>query len=443
MLIINRFLIVFLDKIRYNVFYICSIILKGDVMKAAGIIAEYNPFHNGHKYHIEEVRRNTGADCIIVVMSGDFTQRGTPAIIDKYARAQMALSNGADVVIELPNCYASASAEFFADGAIALLDSLGIVDDVCFGSECGDIEKLRPVAELLADEPDEFKAFLQNELSLGASYPLARNRALLHTVPSFAENENIIGTPNNILGIEYMKSIIRRNSQIKPSTIQRTGADYHSFRYGEDIYPSSLSLRTALASNNTLDFMRNQVPESVFDILNKQYHVTYPIFPNDFSDMLSYKLLSESNIGYSSYMDVNHDLSDRILNHIYQTHSYEELCDKLKTKNLTYARASRLLCHILLNQKTQDILDYRNNGTVFYAHILGFKDDGRRILKEIKENATVPIITRCQEYKMLTDPLARKQFEGDLFASHIYEIIVGNKFGNSMRNEFERQIVKM
>lgn len=412
-------------------------------MKAAGIIAEYNPFHNGHKYHIEEVKKKTGADCIIVVMSGDFTQRGLPAIIDKYARAEMALANGADVVIELPHVYASGSAEFFADGAIALLDSLGIVDDVCFGSECGDISLLMPVAELLADEPEEYRSFLQSELQKGASYPLARNRALIHTVPSFAEHENIIGTPNNILGIEYIKSIIRRNSQIRPSTIQRTGADYHATRYGGTMYPSALSLRHGLMQNPSIDFLRGQVPDSVFEILNREFQVTYPVFPNDFSSMLSYKLLSDAKHGYTEYVDVNDDLSDRILKHIYHTHTFESFCDALKTKNLTYARASRLLCHILLNQKTADLQEFRENGTVFYAHVLGFKDDGRRILKELKDNATIPIITRTTEYHQLTDPIAKKQFEQDLFASHLYENVAGNKYGTPIRNEFERQVLKM
>lgn len=412
-------------------------------MKAAGIIAEYNPFHNGHRYHIEEVRKKTGAECIIVVMSGDFTQRGTPAIIDKYARAEMALLNGADVVIELPHVYASGSAEFFADGAIALFDSLGVVDDVCFGSECGDIELLRPVAELLADEPEEYKSFLQSELQKGASYPLARNRALIHTVPSFAEHEDIIGTPNNILGIEYIKSIIRRNSQIKPSTIQRTGADYHATRFGATMYPSALSLRHALVQNQTVDFMKGQVPDNVFEILKREFKLTYPIFPNDFTSMLGYKLLSDAKNGYSDYVDVNEDLSDRISKHIYHTHTFESFCDALKTKNLTYARASRLLCHILLNQKKEDLESYRKNGTIFYAHVLGFKDDGRRILKSLKENATIPIITRTSEYQQLESPIAKKQFEQDLFASHLYENVAGTKYGTPIRNEFERQVLKL
>ena len=149
-------------------------------MKIAGIIAEYNPFHNGHKYHIEQTRKITGADFIIVVMSGNFTQRGTPAIMDKYSRARMALENGADMVLELPSCYACGSAEYFADGAIALLDKLGCVDYVCFGSECGDIELLRPIAEILATEPENYSEMLRAELKSGATFPRARNRALIH-----------------------------------------------------------------------------------------------------------------------------------------------------------------------------------------------------------------------------------------------------------------------
>ena len=149
-------------------------------MKVTGIIAEYNPFHRGHAYHIEQAKKLTGADAVVVVMSGDFTQRGTPAIMDKYARARMALMNGADVVIELPSCYACASAEYFADGAVALLDSLGIVDTLCFGSECGSIDMLRPIAQVLVDEPEAYKKTLKAELAIGRSYPTARNTALVH-----------------------------------------------------------------------------------------------------------------------------------------------------------------------------------------------------------------------------------------------------------------------
>lgn len=411
-------------------------------MKVAGIIAEYNPFHNGHRYHIEQTRKVTGADFIIVVMSGNFTQRGTPAIMDKYSRARMALENGADMVIELPSCYACASAEFFADGAIALLDRLGCVDYVCFGSECGNIELLRPIAEILATEPDDYREMLKAELKNGATFPLARNRALIHCIPSFAENENIIGSPNNILGIEYMKSIIRRQSRIKPVTIQRTGSDYHSQRFSQQ-FSSSLALRHSLDAQRNLDLLRGQVPENVFSIMQDNFEKTYPVFPRDFSAMLKYKLLVEETNGYTDFVDISDDLSDRILKVLYQPYDYEQMCDILKTKNLTYARVSRLLCHILLNLRKQDMEDYKANGTVFYARVLGFHDDGRGLLKTLQRTSSIPLITKVTDGRKLESETGRAQFERGILASHIYESVVSNKFNRPMQNEYQRPIITL
>ncbi len=409
-------------------------------MKIAGIIAEYNPFHNGHKYHIDQTRKITGADFIIIVMSGNFTQRGTPAIMDKYSRARMALENGADMVIELPSCYACGSAEYFADGAIALLDKLGCVDYVCFGSECGDIELLRPIAEILATEPDDYREMLKAELKNGATFPRARNRALIHCIPSFAENENIIGSPNNILGIEYMKSIIRRRSKIQPVTIQRTGSDYHSQRFSQQ-YSSSLALRHSLDAQGNLDMIRGQVPENVFAIMKENFGKTYPVFPRDFSAMLKYKLLVEEANGYTDFVDINDDLSDRILKVLYQPYDYEQMCDILKTKNLTYARVSRLLCHILLNLRKEDMADYKANGTIFYARVLGFRDDDRRLFKTIQQSASIPLLTKVTDGRNIESEIGRKQFERGILASHIYESVVSNKFSCPMQNEYQRPVI--
>lgn len=413
-------------------------------MKVTGIIAEYNPFHRGHAYHIEQAKKLTGADAVVVVMSGDFTQRGTPAIMDKYARARMALMNGADVVIELPSCYACASAEYFADGAVALLDSLGIVDTLCFGSECGSIDMLRPIAQVLVDEPEAYKKTLKAELAIGRSYPTARNTALVHCMPEFAANENIIGSPNNILGIEYIKSIIRRGSKIKPVTIQRTGADYHSYRFSNS-FSSSLALRQALHTPGSLELIRDQVPSNVYDIMAENYEKTFPVFPRDFSAMLKYKLLVEESRGYSRFVDINEDLSDRILKNLYKSYDYETLCDILKSKNVTYARVSRMLCHILLNLKKSDLYAYRNNGTVFYARVLGFREDigGLGVMKALHQYTSIPIITKVSDGKDLATDLAQRQFHHDILAAHIYESIIADKYQTEMQNEYTRPIIKL
>ena len=188
-------------------------------MKTVGIIAEYNPFHNGHKYQIEKAKELTGADYCIVVMSGNFVQRGTPAFMDKYLRAKAALTCGADLVIELPVHYAAASAEYFASGAVAILDRLGVIDYLCFGSECGNIEILSDIADVLISESDEFKNVLKQRLKEGVAYPKARNDAICAAAPHLTEYLDVLNYPNNILGLEYIKALKKRKSNIAPCTI--------------------------------------------------------------------------------------------------------------------------------------------------------------------------------------------------------------------------------
>ena len=204
-------------------------------MKITGLITEYNPFHNGHLYHLQKAKELTDADAIIVVMSGDYVQRGEPAVMPKYLRTQAALEAGASVVLELPVCYATGSAEYFARGAIALLDSLGCVDAVCFGSECGDIEILENIAEVFLEEPERYRVALQEYLKEGKSFPVAREQAFLRYWNETEENldkyEEVLKNPNNILGIEYIKAMKLKKSRMKACTIQRIVAGYHDRGY--------------------------------------------------------------------------------------------------------------------------------------------------------------------------------------------------------------------
>ena len=277
-------------------------------MKIVGLITEYNPFHNGHLYHIKESLRVTGADAAVVVMSGDYVQRGTPAIMPKRIRAEMALMCGAGAVFELPVCYATGSAEFFALGAVSLLDSLGIVDYLCFGSECNDLPALEQLAELLLEEPEAYQILLKDYLKQGMSFPRARQEAILSYTedPRFAE---ILRNPNNILGIEYLKAIKKLGSRIEPYTIARRGAQYHDEELDSD-YSSATAIRSLLAysssSFNTepvegnydelsfsgiLSELENQVPKCCLELLKDYHKVQYPISQNDFSLILKYKLL--------------------------------------------------------------------------------------------------------------------------------------------------------
>lgn len=201
-------------------------------MRVNGIIAEYNPFHNGHGYHIDAAKKQNNADYTIIAMSGNFMQRGEPALIDKYKRAEMALLNGADLVLELPAFYSASSAEFFARGGVTLLDKLGVVDSLCFGSECGDVDVLRRIAEILADEPEKYVSSLRRYIKDGLSYPTARTNALLEYDPTLSNFHDVLSSPNNILGMEYIKTLILRKSSIQPVTTKRIGSSYHDLRLG-------------------------------------------------------------------------------------------------------------------------------------------------------------------------------------------------------------------
>ena len=278
-------------------------------MKIVGLITEYNPFHNGHLYHIKESLRVTGADAAVVVMSGDYVQRGTPAIMPKRIRAEMALMCGAGAGFELPVCYATGSAELFALGSVSLLESLGIVDSICFGSECNDLPILEQLAELLLEEPEAYQIQLKDYLKQGMSFQRARQEAILSYTedPQFAE---ILRNPNNILGIEYLKAIKKLGSRMEPYTIERRGAQNHDEELDID-YSSATAIRSLLAysssSFNTepvegnydelsfsgiLSELENQVPKCCLELLKDYHKVQYPISQNDFSLILKYKLLN-------------------------------------------------------------------------------------------------------------------------------------------------------
>lgn len=213
-------------------------------MKTVGLITEYNPFHNGHLYHIEKAKELTGADRVIVIMSGDYVQRGTPAVLSKHSRAHMALLNGASVVLELPVCYSCASAEFFAKGAVSVLDGLGCIDALCFGSECGNLEHLTSIAHLLSAEPETYRHHLQSSLKNGMSFPAARCHAL-KKMTGDAYASQILSDPNNILGIEYLKALKKLNSPIVPFTLKREFSGYHDTEL-HDCSSSASAIRKVL-----------------------------------------------------------------------------------------------------------------------------------------------------------------------------------------------------
>lgn len=395
--------------------------IKEQFMKVVGLIAEYNPFHNGHQFHIEQAKMLTGADYAVVVMSGDFVQRGEPAIMPKHLRAKSALHCGADLVIELPVSYATGSAEQFAFGAVSMLEKLGIIDTVCFGSECGDIAILSDIADILTNESDKYKASLQKHLRTGVSFPVAREMAIKELFPD-KNYDQILGEPNNILGIEYIKALLKLNSNIKPYTITRKGSNYHDENLRKK-FSSASAIRNAVKSNS-LDGLKEQVPESTW----KNLHT--PIYPNDFSLLLKYRLLNETKESLCDYADVSEELANRIFNRKNEFVTFEQFCELLKTKELTYARISRALLHILLKCKKSDIND------ISYARVLGFHTDSTAVMSDIKKRGSIPLVTKLSAFE-------HPMMERDIYASHIYQTVITDKYKTSFQNEYEHPVVRI
>ncbi len=410
-------------------------------MKTVGIIAEYNPFHNGHAFHLAEAKAMTGADFALVVMSGNFVQRGAPAMMEKSLRAEAALLGGADVVIELPVHYASASAEYFAAGAVSLLDRLGVVDFLCFGSECGDIGVLSELADALLSEDASFKRLLKERLKKGASYPQARSDALQALSPQPGQALSLLEYPNNLLGAEYLKALKKRNSRIIPCTVARTGSAYHEKTLSGS-YGSALAIRESLVRKNAFESMKEQTPPAVYRLMAQQFQKSFPIFPKDFSELLSYKLLQEQEKDLSVYFDVDRSLSDRLHKFLPAYTDFSSFCEKIKTKNLTYTRISRALIHILLNIYQTDMDAFRAEDFVYYARLLGFRETAAPLLHAIKEQALLPLITRLAEApRRILSENGLRMFAQDVQASHIYSLVSVNKFHQEFRNEYRSRPV--
>ena len=409
-------------------------------MKIVGLITEYNPFHNGHLYHIERAKEITGADAVIAVMSGDFVQRGEPAVMPKRLRTQAALEAGISVVLELPVCYATGSAEYFARGAVALLDSLGCVDSICFGSESGEIKDLEHVAEILVKEPLEYRESLQRYLREGYSFPRARQMALEDDI---GQQGIVLDRPNNILGIEYLKAMYRLNSRMKAYTIRRVVNDYHEEKLQEKTGISSASAIRKALDERSLKALDRHVPDACMRVLRDNYELKYPVWSDDISLLLKYCLLNETRASLMQYMDITEDLSFRIMNHINEYTSFDQFCGLLKSKELTYARISRSLLHILLNITCDDMEDYKIAGDCLYAHILGFGKDNTEVLGCMKQHAKVPLLTKLSDAEDKLDETGRKMLRQDIFASNLYESVITEKYRTDYINEYQQQIVRV
>ncbi|MEN8075473.1 nucleotidyltransferase [Clostridioides difficile] len=383
-------------------------------MNITGIITEYNPFHNGHLYHLTEARKNTNADGIICIMSGNFVQRGGPAIIDKWKRTEMALNNGVDLIIELPTFYAVSSAEFFAKGAVSILNSLGIVDNIFFGSECGDINKLIEISQVLVNEDCTYKSILKKNLDKGLTFAKARENSLIEYLNNDEINDILLSS-NNILGIEYVKSILKLNSSIKPMTLKREGSKYND-RELSSSFSSATSIREALKNNNSIENLVNLIPNESYKIFSKLQEDQYSfVFDEDMFKFIKYKIQTNC-INFNNLYEITEGLDNKIMKEINNSNTYDEFILNIKSKRYTYSKISRLLTHIYLGLDDNSFVSI-NNPTNLYARVLGFNKTGREILSLIKANSTIPLITKVPRFT--DNPLLKL----DIRATAAYSIL--------------------
>ncbi len=414
-------------------------------MKNIAIIAEYNPFHNGHMYHLNTAKELTGADYCIALMSGNFLQRGIPAMWDKYTRGHMATSVGVDLVLELPFPYATGSAKDFATGAINILDRLNTVEYLCFGAETDDINLLTSIADVINSEPDSYKKQLSDALAEGLSFPQARAHALSkYFATSHSDLSTIINQPNNILAIEYIAALRRINSRITPIIIKRYKAMYHD----ETIYgsiSSASAIRNGIWSKDfQLENIICDIPDQVFKLIENNYQHNWPISCDGLTPYLQYKLLNPAN--YGAICDISEDLANK-LRKVSPTSGYQEIVDILSSKDLTISRVCRSLIHLIMDYKEVHRNQFIDAGYAQYANILSFRRDSSQLIKVINQQSLIPLITKkadfekcLSNYPDIDANIASLMWEYDTKATTLYNCLVYNSYNAVLPNDFNTQI---
>ncbi|WP_416176343.1 nucleotidyltransferase [Clostridium sp.] len=391
-------------------------------MNIIGIVAEYNPFHNGHLYHIQNTKKLTNCDGIIAVMSGNFVQRGLPSIIDKWNRTKICLLNGIDLVIELPVLYSVSSAEFFSYGAVSLLNSLGVVNGICFGNESTDIKLLELISNILLYEPAEFKNQLKCEINSGTAYAKARNSSLIkflsenYNINQKDKLEYVISSSNNILAIEYIKSLKKLKSNINIFSIKRQGENYNSLSI-KSKFSSASAIRNFLKTGDSIYKIKTTMPKNTYNLLKKLYESNYNFsLENLMVPYLKYKYISNKN-SILNLPDVSEGIENRIFKSIENNDSYDGIIKSSKTKRYAYSRISRILCQFFLGFENFNTEKLRKNPCP-YARVLGFNSTGRKILREIGNKSSIPVYTRFPKNVPSEDTFAL-----DILSTRAYSLL--------------------
>ena len=391
-------------------------------MSITGIISEYNPFHNGHKYLIEERKKHDPNALFIAVMSGNFTQRGEIALLDKWQRAKLAVNNGIDLVIELPFCFAVRSAEYFAKGGIDLLKKLNIVDTLCFGSEYTDANLLKTIAAISCG--DEFQTLLKNSLKQGISYAAATSNALasLSNVST-----DLLKAPNTILGIEYLKANIQLHANLNVDIIQRKQAEHNDLNYQQN-FASGTAIRHSLYTNNSnFSKLKQVVPKETYTALQALFESNdYPDLNHLFKTLLSKIHLSQIDDLQKIY-GMREGLEFKFVSASQNSHSIEEFAAQIKSKRYPLTNIQRLILYFLLNINKNDMHNFDISGPL-YARILAFNQNGAKILKELKKHSTIPLINKTTAFLDSKQRFSRKanalekMLSLDTYATELYRL---------------------
>ncbi|MCR5585179.1 MAG: nucleotidyltransferase family protein [Lachnospiraceae bacterium] len=398
-------------------------------MKIASVIAEFNPFHNGHAHLVQKTKEECGADYVVAFMSGDFVQRGAPAICDKFTRAEAAVKCGVDAVFELPVVYATGAAPDFAFGGVSMAENMGCCDFLAFGSECGDLDTLQKAAILISEETEEFKEKLMTALKKGLSYPAAISSVVSKTLKA---DENPLRAPNNTLGIEYLKALKLLNSKITPFTIQRHLSSYHENGLVTDketgiSYTGATYLRNVLTGSEETETLRRSMPEEAFETIFSEFKKSFPVVPDDFTLPLSL-MLEKMTAEEVDSLTGNIDSKSKLKKNLLTFEKFTSLRSDLHDKSLTESAAGRLLTHALLGIYDKDV--DRETG-VKYLRLLAMNKDASPLLKKIKETSSIPLITKMADFDISKYPMLMK----DVYASNLYQKVVSEKFGLPYKND--------
>jgi len=386
-----------------------------------GIIAEYNPFHNGHLYQIEEAKKQTGAEYVVVVMSGNFTQRGNTSLINKWAKTQAALANGVDLVLELPTVYSISSAENFAEGAVKILDSLKVVDTICFGTETAELSTLNNIVNVLYNEPKEYMTILNHELSKGISFPKARENALMMYLNDIKRYVNVMSGPNNILAIEYLKALRKIKSDIKPFSIQRKKVYYNDEQIVDE-FASSTAIRK-LVSREQYDDLRKVMPQSSYMLLKEEIKRRRTVFDiSKFEKEILYNLRRMTLKEIEDLPDVSEGLENAIKNAADSCNNLTDLINIVKSKRYTQTRIQRILLYALLGITKKEMQNSKK--VVPYARILGISEKGKELLSYVcNTNEKINVITSPKKFfELNSNKNLKEMLERDIFATNVYTL---------------------